>query len=101
MASDTQHNTKNQRFLLIVIFKYFYFFVQISFALLGNDKILVLKFPSKVHVTKLLVILVENIEIIKHLNTNFIVSALKIAPQNIIGSPRPFIFKFVSFFNLQ
>jgi hypothetical protein len=46
-------------------------------------------------------IFLKDIKIIEHLCTYFIVSSLKVTLQNIIWSPRPFIFEFVGGFDLK
>ena len=95
VRSNAHHYPKNQGFLSLVFLKVLYLFIKLCLALLGYDQILILKFPSEIYVSKLLVILLENIEIIEHLSTDFVVSSLKVSPYNIVGSPGPFIFEFI------
>ena len=84
VACNSKHYSKDKRFLPLIILECLNLFIEFVFTLLRQKQVFVLELPSEVHVCKLLVILSENIKVIKHFDADFVVGSFEVSPQDVV-----------------
>jgi hypothetical protein len=101
MTCDAQHYSKDEGLFALVLLEGLYFFIELVFALFRKKQIFVLELPGEVHASEGLVILSEDVEVIEHLDANFIVSPFEVTPKNVLLPPRPFFLKAIGLLDFK